>query len=184
MPSCHRHLRRPLYRLLPADIRKIQLPVFVILLPQRHHIDSGWLDQPLLSVLQPLQIFHGLRHPCHADDLDPPCHGSLHGIIPGQNTSSHPALLCPCDNRQNAPYRLDLSVQSQFPQQDGSCRTLLRKPAQTRQDPHRYRQIEHRPLLAQVRRGQIHVNAHRRQNNARVLQRNPHPLSRFPYLRT
>ena len=107
--------------------------------------------------------------------------GRLRSVGRGHDDRRHVEPRRSLGHRQRPRHGSDRSVQGELTGQRDSLETLCRKLARRNQKAGRDRQVEARPGLAEVRRGQVGGDPVLREVEAGVLERGAHPLPRLAH---
>ena len=115
----------------------------------------------------------------HGNDGDSLDDGGLVGVGLGHQQAAHPFALGAQRQRQRAAYRAQLAVEPQLADQGVVPQLIAGDRAACGQHPHRQRQVEGHPFLADIGRRHVGGDPPAGEPEAGVADRRPHPLAAF-----
>ena len=137
-------------------------------------VDRLFLEQGLHvahrrgQVLAAVEKADCLRQGLHPEHRHAVHHRRLGGVLQGHHHALGPRGLRPDRHRQDAGNRLDAAIQGQLPHHLVARQHPGLDMSRRLQQAQGNRQVERRPRLAQVRRGEVHGDAPHREGKAAV----------------
>ena len=177
MSAGRRHLQRALRRLLAPHLGQVEL-LRGRCLEEGFHVDSHRVDRRV--ALEPQR---GLAKVAHGDDVEPLHHGRLGGVLGGHDHGVEPHGMGAHGDGQGALDRADRPGQRELAHHHDAVETARFRLLRGGEDAQRNGKVEGRPLLPDVRRGEVYHHPSQRGMEGGVGQRAHHAVRGFLHRR-